>query len=1458
MTRCQTKAIEKLKENKASKEELKIADQYFDYKKMDKEGMLLTPEEQDFMSQIEEVSEIKRTTKRVDEAMTSLSSDQVQSLNDKEPSYKGRAVVVVNGKANAKGDGELVIRDVKKGFFRTVKGSEVVLEKSSTKDVLRYGNEPDGEVSGDHVKVIEEGKINSLEEHMKLFDKLVEGDGSNKIVTKTTLKPTEEEIEQELKAKLVGKKVELWGGRNGSEAEAIGKATVADIKYVNKTFSVQFKDSTSWGTYDGLGKLREIDGEIDPDGYTRVMAFGNVVPDAISDIRRRKETEETSYIDNSAHTEELRGILKNLVGGPIRAIPEMAVYLNEKASVNTGEMKNDGVYIDLNRDRRKMSGEMSAAEVYVHEMVHAASVFAINMMKDKVPHELHRLKKIRREMMKVVKPEDLMPDAVMNKEVEEKLAKDRWDYIFTGKNGLEEFLAYALTNEKLRDKLKDVKIYKDKKPEGVLNLVVYYLKKLFDMAMMRWRQEDRNTTADKAIENIMNGFMNAQAEAQDVGKKASVYSKIEEKVDEWENKAYEWQQKVASKMEDKALAMKPATGGRVEKAKYVATMVGQMLINSRTDGAVEAVLSSIGLKPEGIIQNTINTIKEGDSLKDTMQKLGLASLQVDQQREITATQIEMLAGELFKGKLSKKDRKALQLGVLQNDLGVLIAKYDNVKDMVNNDEVIDEKITKKYEELDKISNEREMRFYKFQIEGLAKYMIDGVGNELQLRNATAIAKMLGTSVSKKEVNSKVVELVDEIVSMEALKKTDKSVRDKVAEVMEEDFEGVKAYAMLQKGLEKYLHERRSGEDQLNERKGYIRETYDKYVTSTVEPYKDRKTMEKKGYKLVRKVDRSKYDLLGVEMALYVSTDMIRQPFNRTAVRYTGEKQQGMTIFDRAIKAGHKNPVKVAKESVAVLKKGTVLKNEAIMQGKNPKIEGMVMPEFKENGSVMDYRYPVSTKDKIEVLGLEPDGLHAVGRGYAHQVDVEESEKLNGTVWEEMMMDSAKHKGKYGKDIVSGKEYVKIDVSSDIESVRDIARILPPSFKEKLNKAKRDAIDSDVVAIGVAKELVGDGWKNLNDKQKMRIREQLAKGELWVRRDMLLNTFGFRDVSVANLPLVKELPVLIKTLIRKIENGWKEFVGLYKVDVVIKTIPVIIGNIVSNFIYALATGGNPFEVMNDMLVSWKELNEYMAGKDRLARIMAEYARTGDKKLLEEKARIENDMENSPIKPLIDAGLYTQIMEEIDTANFQSSNRITGYLDDKMENWPEMVKTGAHWMYVTEKTGLFQMVHKATAMSDFTARYAQYNQIMKKQDKKFRKKYGRGMSKDEQKKVGDKALSEIRDAFINYAQPDAAWMQYMNDMGLMLFTKYAVRIQRIITELYQKHPIRALGALVGQEITVGALDWDPDDITEKYIMFNGPTGIFYSPDASNMMMDILTPQLVDTLDLVLPIQQAMKAA
>ena len=70
---------------------------------------------------------------------------------------------------------------------------------------------------------------------------------------------------------------------------------------------------------------------------------------------------------------------------------------------------------------------------------------------------------------------------------------------------------------------------------------------------------------------------------------------------------------------------------------------------------------------------------------------------------------------------------------------------------------------------------------------------------------------------------------------------------------------------------------------------------------------------------------------------------------------------------------------------------------------------------------------------------------------------------------------------------------------------------------------------------------------------------------------------------------------------------------------------------------------------------------------------------------------------------------------------------------------------------------------TQLSDFVAKYALYKSEM------------RAGAKHED------AVQTASDTFINYDIPTSPALQYANDMGLVMFTKFAIRIQHVLLDI-----------------------------------------------------------------------------
>jgi hypothetical protein len=128
-------------------------------------------------------------------------------------------------------------------------------------------------------------------------------------------------------------------------------------------------------------------------------------------------------------------------------------------------------------------------------------------------------------------------------------------------------------------------------------------------------------------------------------------------------------------------------------------------------------------------------------------------------------------------------------------------------------------------------------------------------------------------------------------------------------------------------------------------------------------------------------------------------------------------------------------------------------------------------------------------------------------------------------------------------------------------------------------------------------------------------------------------------------------------------------------------------------------------------------------------------------------------------------------------------------DKSTQWVSpAIKEMLSFAFVTPSSSIFKLLAAGTQMSDFTAKYTIYNHERNK-----------GVSHEDAVAVADRM-------FISYDVPTSPEMQALNDNGLVMYTKYYMRIQRALMYLIQEKPsgVVAQGALAYGLGTMGALD------------------------------------------------------
>jgi len=382
----------------------------------------------------------------------------------------------------------------------------------------------------------------------------------------------------------------------------------------------------------------------------------------------------------------------------------------------------------------------------------------------------------------------------------------------------------------------------------------------------------------------------------------------------------------------------------------------------------------------------------------------------------------------------------------------------------------------------------------------------------------------------------------------------------------------------------------------------------------------------------------------------------------------------------------------------------------------------------------------------------------------------------------------------------------------------------------------------------------------------------AHGELAVREDLFHNYFGYRHMSISNNKFLKKFtPAVMMRLLGIAEKMWQEFIKITKVDILVKMPVVIFGNMVSNFMYGVMTGTNPIELLRDYTESARDVGKYFQDHTELIELrLAKRTGNVDKRDVNKIKVLERRLEANPINELAELGIYQSIIEDMDHKELDSTNKLKKAVDDKLSGAPEIVKQGLDMLYLTENTKYFKMMNEVLTKSDLIARDVQNRKLKRVEEKqangdmalpkwyvekgvdkldsyKYKKttKQLHGETKRAFLKEAAKYRhSKVLNTFINYNKASGKYEEYLNKMGAIMFTKYAKRIQKVLTETAATNPLNVLLTILSEE-ALGDVEtiFDQSLLTRSWYNMGISDGdMIPGTNPFTRIMDMMEPPLV----------------
>lgn len=919
-------------------------------------------------------------------------------------------------------------------------------------------------------------------------------------------------------------------------------------------------------------------------------------------------------------------------------------------------------------------------------------------------------------------------------------AQQKYDYLFdtANPNYLSRFMAMALGNKEVHALLNMEVDRKARVPEvnnEWFNKAAALLDTAFDVLTDKHLGPGASKRTNNRIGLIAKKFIDI-----DHKNRNKALEKIEEAMEKVDNVANNVVISAGHKLSDLASATNPESQiGKIVRNTTIQTFSGKPL-------AVFDVVqdwrnqenqnTTLGFGGE-LLKEIGNVTENGKVVESLLRQTKLHENNAQRLR----TEIKKDVLELFKdeGKnLTKEQREAITYGVLRTDLQALSTKYsmNDVARYIQSHGARKSEIRLLERGLSPVHIQR--------AKDLARYMQTGKGNEILVKNAFGIAADAGLANPNMNPDPALVERIDHLVSLYSLEYMNSDMRKELAKVVEDEREngGLENLLKYHKGLVNDSKATLFKGDPLNVTKGYLPEVTNSYRDVTVAyTQADADRLRSAMYIEVGPVSRSQSDPSEFTPIMFYTEDAGKQQFISGAIALYNNGSKGRDVdmdtveLANAINAGRSSLVNDPKY--------------------NPfdSVDGMI-PKYDTKGNITGYRYEMAAGTRDKYLERNNDFSDLIGTftslGYTKLANRTQNKKI-------------------------------------VNALHDIYKNSTAWDRKKFVYVSYESTDPVAYA----------AWDRLSHDTKEDVKKTWGKYGMWVSNETFLTVFGYPKESLFTRAFDKtdgyrgigeELYVtMMRGLFKdnsriyaaKTERMWQEMVALTKNFIVIRNVTTLFMNVAANT-FLLSAHGVP---IGDIIQHTKDsiLGGIQHRKD-LSMITKLEGRQrsgiGDPVQLQNEINIiRNRMQQNPMHEFISAGMFSGIVEDIDpSANMYSyQSSLQRKFEGKYEKLPKMLRTGIEYAFVTPSTPLYQFLHSSTQYSDFSAKYVLYKYYTEKAPKKL---------------SHEAAIQEASNNFINYDVPTSPWMQYANDMGILMFTKYNLRIQKAMFKLVAERPASAL--------------------------------------------------------------------
>lgn len=608
---------------------------------------------------------------------------------------------------------------------------------------------------------------------------------------------------------------------------------------------------------------------------------------------------------------------------------------------------------------------------------------------------------------------------------------------------------------------------------------------------------------------------------------------------------------------------------------------------------------------------------------------------------------------------------------------------------------------------------------------LANYMVTGKSRGLLLRNAHAIAASKNSLIDDLNYAENTVPQIDKLVSCYAVQLLKDDERDKLATFIENNKTGMDALADIHNSIKQAELNKLS--NKFNYYKGYIPLQFKNQVNyKAVYSMEAVKEAQHRGWDLVQKLPKT-----GNAGEVYIMrTSLPDVNFHKGIIQNEATKIYGTN--ERGLSTS---------TIIKPLTRDQYSYDPFNISSYEP------IPTFSSTGRVYYYDRPTPLPDSV----YDWSGLDALGKWSANEFIESASKSFNVeavALTKKVYDEDAKF---YGSN--TSKFYVDIN-----------------------EEAKKDRV-------------VKDAWDRVDLAIKAAIANNFG-GKALVRKDMLDLFIGYRSASITDIytgnsrmpakalnTAAKLADVLLGRNAYKIlghaERAIQYTTSTARNYIVVRSCVIPFNNIVSNIIQ-LRMRGIPYpEIAKGIRTKTMELEEYKRIEKQNIQLKSKLITA---KSRQEKQKLENRLENNlqriktmSIYPMIKAGELSSLADVGDEYNDSIfTGKWADKINEEVSKIPEPIVKAGKWLSVSKDTGLYKLMEKATIYGDFIAKSIYFDRLL-----------GDGIKLENAQRM---AMEE----FVNYDMMAGRTREYLENMGIIWFYNYKLRISKIAMDIFLHNP------------------------------------------------------------------------